>query len=383
MKLSFPYMGCVTGYKKIMELLGHEVVMPSKPTQKTIDLGVKYSPEFICFPFKVMMGTYIEVAQAGAEVIVSSGGHGPCRAGLYGEIHERILKSLGYDVEVIIFDSIFKDFSEFYQNLKKIKNKTPILKMLKDLWLCYQLICRMDELEKKTKILRAYEKNRGEINRLWAEIQKMFDTCWSMDDIKKVTEKAHQMLDNAPLNTVSEKDKIRVGIVGEIYVIMESSVNMDIEQKLNSMGVEVENVQYISNWVNHNIQPSIVGTTKSHQVIKKAKKFVQMNCGGHDMENVGWMVDFKERGFDAVIHLMPFGCLPELVTQSAIPTISKQLDMPILSLSLDEQMGTANNQTRIEAFIDLVRNKKKTGQPVAEKEENEDWTSGMVEELAG
>ena len=60
MKVSFPYMGCVTGYKKLMEKLGHEVIMPQKPTQKTMELGVKYSPEFICFPFKVMMGTYIK-----------------------------------------------------------------------------------------------------------------------------------------------------------------------------------------------------------------------------------------------------------------------------------------------------------------------------------
>lgn len=55
MKVSFPHMGCVTGYKKLMEKLGHEVVMPDPPSQKTMELGVKYSPEFICFPFKVMM----------------------------------------------------------------------------------------------------------------------------------------------------------------------------------------------------------------------------------------------------------------------------------------------------------------------------------------
>lgn len=81
MKVSFPHMGCVTGYKKLMEKLGHEVVMPDPPSQKTMELGVKYSPEFICFPFKVMMGTYIECAERGAELIVSSGRQRsvPCR----------------------------------------------------------------------------------------------------------------------------------------------------------------------------------------------------------------------------------------------------------------------------------------------------------------
>ncbi len=149
MKISFPYMGCVTGYKKLLELLGHEVVMPYKPTQNTIDLGVKYSPEFICFPFKVMLGTYIEAAQRGAEVIISSGGHGPCRAGLYGEVHQRILKSLGYDVEVIIFDSLFKSFGEFYRKLDMVRNGVPLRKVLKYVHFCYKMICQMDEIEKR------------------------------------------------------------------------------------------------------------------------------------------------------------------------------------------------------------------------------------------
>ena len=95
MKVSFPHMGCVTGYKKLMEKLGHEVVMPDPPSQKTMELGVKYSPEFICFPFKVMMGTYIECAERGAELIVSSGGNGPCRAGMYPDVHQKVLQELG------------------------------------------------------------------------------------------------------------------------------------------------------------------------------------------------------------------------------------------------------------------------------------------------
>ena len=41
-----------------------------------------------------------------------------------------------------------------------------------------------------------------------------------------------------------------------------------------------------------------------------------------------------------------------------IPQISEDYDLPILSVSLDEQMGEANLQTRVEAFIDLCRSKK-------------------------
>ncbi len=359
MKVAFPYMGCVTAYKRIFEMLGHEVVMPSKPTKGTIDLGVKQSPEFICFPFKVMMGTYIECAEAGAEVIVASGGDGPCRAGLYPTVHDRILKNIGHKVEFIVFDSMFRDFKAFYGKLLRVKGESSVWRLLYTVLFAFIMVNQMDRLEKRIKLQRAYEVNPGDFSRAWRTIVEKFEGCWTIGALMSAWRKSNAVLDAIPRRTVVEKDRVRIGIVGEIYVVMESSVNMDVEENLNRLGVEVESSQYISDWVNHNIRPSFMGSSSSHKVIEKAKRFVKMNLGGHDMENIGWMVDFRDRGFDGVIHLMPFGCLPELVTQSAVPTISKDLDIPILSLSLDEQMGTVNNQTRLEAFTDLIRSAKR------------------------
>ena len=359
MKIAFPYMGCVTAYQRIFELLGHEVVMPAKPTKGTVDLGVKHSPEFICFPFKVMMGTYIECAEAGAEVIIASGGDGPCRAGLYPTVHERILRSIGKPVEFIVFDSMFRDFKAFFGKLIRIKGTASLGKLLYTCIFGFVMVNQMDRLEKHIKRQRAYEKNKGDFNRAWKEIVAEYGRCWTIGELNHAWERANAILKEIPVSTVAEKDRVRIGIVGEIYVVMESSVNMDIEENLNRLGAEVESSQYISDWVNHNIRPSFLGNSRSHKVIDKARRFVKMNLGGHDMENIGWMVDYHDRGFDGVIHLMPFGCLPELVTQSAIPTISKELKIPILSLSLDEQMGTVNNQTRLEAFTDLIRSAKR------------------------
>ncbi|MPN44431.1 hypothetical protein SDC9_191996 [bioreactor metagenome] len=81
------------------------------------------------------------------------------------------------------------------------------------------------------------------------------------------------------------------------------------------------------------------------------------------MSNIGHMVDFAQKGFDGIIHLMPFSCLPELVTRSVIPVFCEDYDIPVLSISLDEQMGAANNQTRLEAFVDLIKSKKENRQP--------------------
>ena len=357
MKVSFPHMGCVTGYKLLLEKLGHEVIMPQRPSQRTMELGVKYSPEFICFPFKVMMGTYIECAEAGAEMIITSGGCGPCRAGMYPDVHQKVLNELGYNVRVVVFDSMFQDFGAFCEKLKAVKNGTPTPKLLKYISFAFDVIKKMDTLEKQLKIRRAYEKNIGDVSRAWQKIVRIFEKCGNKKDAKQAYQEAIEIFDSIPVTEVKESDRIRVGIVGEIYVVMEPTVNKNVEEILNNLGIEVENVQYISDWVMHNIVPAHLPFPKSHRVFRLSDPVAPINCGGHDKENMGWVFDFAQRGFDGVVHLMPFACLPELVNLGKFPAISNELNMPILSLSLDEQMGEAHVKTRLEAFSDLIRSK--------------------------
>lgn len=367
MKVSFPHMGCVTGYKRLMEKLGHEVIMPEKPSQKTMELGVKYSPEFICFPFKVMTGTYIECAQRGAQLIVSSGGNGPCRAGMYPDVHQKVLWELGYNTEVMVFDNMFKDFKGFVRTAKKLVNGTNIFKVAGIAAYVWTLIKKMDNLEKRMKIMRAYEINQGDFSNAWKKIVSMFEQTNTIRDVNRTYKKAVKIFEAIPCRKVKESERIRVGIVGEIYVIMESAVNKNVEEILNSLGVEVENVQYISDWVEHNVIPKWLPFPKSHRVFNSSDKISPINCGGHDKENMGWVLDFAKRGFDGVVHLMPFACLPELVNLGKFPAVSEKLNMPIISLSLDEQMGEAHVKTRLEAFSDLIKSKHNAKQEVTQE----------------
>ena len=50
--------------------------------------------------------------------------------------------------------------------------------------------------------------------------------------------------------------------------------------------------------------------------------------------------------------------MPEIVTRSFIPQLSKNHDIPVLSLVLDEHTGEAGFHTRIEAFIDMLIRRK-------------------------
>jgi predicted nucleotide-binding protein (sugar kinase/HSP70/actin superfamily) len=348
MRVTFPYLGPVLAYKKMFELLGHEVIMPQRPTQKTIELGVKHSPEFICFPFKIILGSYLEAVAQGAELMVTSGGIGACRAGYFGALCEKILKQLGYDVQVLVFDSLFDEFPVFCRQAREIRNRKSLLETLAIVYLALHLVCALDHYEQQINRLRPYEDLRGTCNEKWREIQGLIGESKSLAELKLNKKRADRIM--AGIAVTPRNDILKVGLLGEIYMVMEGPVNNELEDKLAGMGVAVTRYRYISHWLKHSVWPN-------NRILKKADRYLKYCIGGHERENIGYMIQYKEMGFDGIIHLLPFGCMPELVTQTIIPQLTKDLDMPILSLSLDEQTGWVNNQVRLEAFIDLLKNR--------------------------
>lgn len=51
-----------------------KIIKTPKITKKTVELGVKNSPEFVCMPFKYNLGNFIEALEEGANVLLQAGG---------------------------------------------------------------------------------------------------------------------------------------------------------------------------------------------------------------------------------------------------------------------------------------------------------------------
>ncbi|MFP4661245.1 MAG: acyl-CoA dehydratase activase-related protein [Halanaerobiales bacterium] len=359
MRITFPYMGTTVIYAKLFELLGHQVVMPTRPTKKTIDLGVKYSPEFACYPFKVIMGTYFETLEREeVDIIVTSGGHGPCRAGYYGELHQKILSNMGHEVKFIVFDEPSRNYKKFLGYIRELKGNNSWFKVVKIVRTVYKMAKSLDKIEKIINVKRAYVRNKSVINKAWEEIQQNYAGIKSVRDIKQVEKRALGRLEQFNYPERSEKERIRIGIIGEIYVVMEPSVNNNIEELLNGFGAEVERSHYLSHYIDETLLP--FAGKEGEEILNKGEKYIEIVIGGHAKQSVGHIIDYKERGFDGVIHLKPFGCLPEIISQSLLDKISDDLDIPILSLSIDEQTAQANMMTRLEAFLDFIKYRKST-----------------------
>ena len=68
-RITFPHMGDYwIAIKRIAEQAGAEVVVPPQITRRTIELGARYSPEFVCVPFKYTLGSLIEGIEMGASI---------------------------------------------------------------------------------------------------------------------------------------------------------------------------------------------------------------------------------------------------------------------------------------------------------------------------
>ena len=97
---------------------------------------------------------------------------------------------------------------------------------------------------------------------------------------------------------------------------------------------------------------------KSHEE-ELAKPYVKHRVGGHGISSVAHTLEYMEQGYDGVIHMAVFGCMPEVTIRPILSKISRENKFPLISLSLDEHSGEAGIQTRVEAFVDLVRGKKR------------------------
>lgn len=357
MKVTFPHMGnlYITA-RAALEGLGLEVIVPPPCTKKTLTLGTKYCPEFACFPLKVNVGNFLEAAELGADTIVMAGGVGPCRFGYYAQVQREILKDLGLPMEMVVLEPPDTHFSELLDKLKHLSRR-PWQEGVKGARLAWWKTRAVDEIEKRVQVIRAREVKRGEADKIYDQARQALDRAQAKAEIEKIKKESQEAL--AAVKIEKERPVLRIALVGEIYTVLEPFMNLNIERLLGRMGVEVTRSLYLSEWINDHLFLGLLrikGGAKQHK--KFAPPYLNHFVGGHGMETVGGTVYYARHGFDGVIQLAPLTCMPEIVAESILPTVSRVEGIPTLTIFLDEQTGEAGLVTRLEAFIDMISHQK-------------------------
>lgn len=358
MKITFPHMGSLAvPLKTIFEELGQEVVVPPSITKKTVTLGVRHSPEFACFPLKVNIGNFIEALENGADTIIMAGGVGPCRFGYYAEVQREILTDLGYNFELIVLEPPQGSLWGLLANIKRLGNHRSWSEIWEVINIAWKQVLALDVLHEMSLEIRPYEKKKGATTVLYERAQKLIEKAKTHEDITWSLNKGKELLNSVDKKTL-DRPPLKIGIVGEIYMVLEPYANLDIEKSLGEMGVEVDRSIYLGHWIKEHLFPKAFRSRESEEIKKVVQGYLNHFVGGHGLESVGRTILYSRDNFDGVVHILPFTCTPEIVAQSILPEVSKDYKIPLISFSLDEHSGKAGFVTRLEAFLDLLSQKK-------------------------
>lgn len=351
MRVSMPHMGNLyIPLKALAQRLDLDFVVPPLTSQRTLSLGVRYSPEGMCIPFKLTMGNLIEAAELGADTLLMPAGSGICRLGYYYKTQEQVLHDLGYDAEIVCLGISQRKLFGLLELLKHLSNDAPWSKIISAFRFGLAKLNVLDRIEQAVQKVRPVELVKGTANKLYDQAVKAIDQADDHHTLKRVQRDYLEQLDQVARDESAET--LVVGIAGEFYVLLEPFSNLDVEKELGRLGVEVRRNLFTSDWTKFSLFLNPLGINEKDRLHKAAMPYLKRDIGGEGWETVGEKV-LHAKDYDGIIHLAPFTCMPEIVAQNIMPSTKENI--PVLTILCDEQLGKPGMLTRLEAFVDLLK----------------------------
>jgi len=355
MRIGMPHAGNLyIPLKALFERLEVDYVIPPLSNQRTLSLGVKYSPEGLCIPFKLTLGNLIEAAELGADTLLTVGGYGICRLGYYAKTQEHILGDLGYNVKMIQLGVSEHKLFGLLGMIKRLSNNAPWSKIISAFRFGVSKLNALDRVERVVQKVRAVELVKGTANQLFAKAVSAIDRANDYDTLKRVEADYISQLDQ--ITKDSRAQPLIVGITGEFYVVLEPFSNFDVESELGKLGVEVRRTTFISEWTKFSLFLNPLGINEKERIHQAALPYLKRDVGGDGWESVGEKV-LHAQEYDGLIHLAPFTCMPEIIAQNIMPKTRENI--PVLTILCDEQITKTGMLTRLEAFVDLLQRKRR------------------------
>lgn len=284
--------------RQFFEGLGCQVVQPGKVSQEIINPGVMNSADMMCYPYKVTLGQEIWALEHGATDLVMFNTHGRCRFKHYHQLQEQTLRGLGYNFRMHALSMI-----NFLPEITNLSGNLPTTILLA----CLIALRQIGEVER-----RALKREDGHL--------------------------------------------IRIGLVGEIYTMIEPDINFDIIKKLQAMEVSVDVSVTISEFIRKLFKLDLF---EKRGEKAEARHLLKEKIGGHGFQSIYNTIRYAREGFDGVIHLMPLSCMPESTVEVLLDQVARKYNIPLYRFPMDENNFEAGFNTRLETFVSMLKRKKR------------------------
>lgn len=298
-------------FKTLFENLGLEVVVSPKTSKAIMNKGIEYSASELCVPMKIYTGhveylvdkvDYIFIPRM--MKIAKNEYFCPKFMGLPDMIKYTIPNVENKILSPKIV-STGEDISNI-NNYKVLLDKLPITR---------------NQLKKSLKIAKLNWLNFREKSKKGVTIDDIFE--------KHIHEK---------VNT-----DINIGILAYVYNIYDEYVSMNIIKKLKELGVGVTTFEMIDERILNN----------SIGFMRKKLFWTFSNR----LLGAGYYF-FNDKNIDGVVHVTAFGCGPDSFIGKVLDIDSTNYNKPFMTIRIDEHTGENHLQTRIEAFVDMIKRKK-------------------------
>jgi len=371
---------------------GYKMHLLRNDSRKVVDEGLKNVHNDACYPALLVIGQFMDALNSGkfdpdktALLITQTGGG--CRASNYIYLLRKAVARNYPQIPVVSlnFSGLEKD-SAF-----KI---TPLMfvKML------YAVVYG-DLLMSCYNKCRAYEINKGEsekiLNKWQNRIANIFRKKSNM--YLKLEKISTDILNDFAKIPLTDEKKIRVGIVGEIYVKYSPLANNHLEDFLISEGCEpvvpalLEFVMYCAAGTFHDAELYDRRTKQSflnyagykliYSIQQRVRKIMEKQGSFepfHDFEELrkladkyinqgvvmgeGWLIPAEmaalaKSGVDNIICTQPFGCLPNHIVAKGMSRAIKQdnPDANIVAIDYDPGATRVNQENRIKLMLANAR----------------------------
>lgn len=377
-----------TFLEKIFNLHGYKVKLLKTDHRGIVDEGLRNVHNDTCYPALLVIGQMLDALKSGeydtdktALMITQTGGG--CRASNYINLLRKALKNNGFaHVPVISL------------NLSGMEKNPGFSLSVKLLYQLVVAICYGDILMWLGNQARLYEINRGDTDKLidkW--VKKLVDEGIGVSDFSKRAAEIVADFEKIPLK---REDKIKVGIVGEIYIKYAPLGNNRLEEMLQNEGVEVV-VPGLLDFIIFMCDHHIVDTQIYHTAYKKyvasgaleiflksmqkkiikaiegssfraPQAFEETKKGATEFVSTankmgeGWLLtaemsELIHSGVNNIVCAQPFGCLPNhIVGKGMIRSIRMRYpDANIVAIDYDPGATRVNQENRIKLMLSAAR----------------------------
>jgi predicted nucleotide-binding protein (sugar kinase/HSP70/actin superfamily) len=136
---------------------------------------------------------------------------------------------------------------------------------------------------------------------------------------------------------------LSVAVIGHQYVIYDDYINHRLISRLQAMGVRVFTPEMAEPEALDNAMTRLGGAPH----------------WSFEADIIGAGAYYLEAKVDGIISVAVFGCGPDSMMLDMVRHRASELKIPFLQLSLDEHTSEGGLVTRLEAFLDMVRRKRR------------------------